>query len=217
MYKTQKEQLLKYYVVGYDITNVKYHPFIQAIQENSPQGLFFLAYYVCRLESDFKLMFISIYLDIGSDMMNFLLGVSLTEYLETADPTSNPPECVTKYAQYLKSKYLQMCTFQSEWPPKESSDKSYTELALVNDTISFKSGPVSSSMEYDYVRDKIDSIVAAKKTIQLHEVFYPIINIETKESRLTILMDGAPGVGKTTITRKLCIEWARGSLLQEYH
>ena len=30
-------------------------------------------------------------------------------------------------------------------------------------------------------------------------------------------MDGAPGVGKTTITQNLCTKWAEGEMLQEFH
>ena len=141
-------------------------------------------------------------------------GVSLTDYLKATDPTSIPPECVVRYASYWKSKYLEMCIFPDDWPPEVSTDQKYTKLALIRQNYSKAK---SSTMEHDYIHGHIDNIVAVKESIDIHEVFYPIINKTTGESRLTILMDGAPGVGKTTITRKLCQDWAKGKVLQEYH
>ena len=139
--------------------------------------------------------------------------------MSVLDPASYPPECVVKYADYLKSKYLQMCVLPNDWPPDISSDQHYTNLALISAESKMANyrTKLASTMKFDYVHGHIDNIVANKKSIELHEVFYPIIDPLVNESRLTILMDGAPGVGKTTITRKLCIEWARGKLLQEYH
>ena len=93
-----------------------------------------------------------------------------------------------------------MCVLPNEWPPDISSDQHYTNLALITaeSEMASHNTKMASTMEFDYVHGHIDNLVANKESIELHEVFYPIIDPLVNESRLTILMDGAPGVGKTT-------------------
>ena len=123
---------------------------------------------------------------------------------------------MAKYSQTLKEQYRRFSVLpDSEWPP--SVGDQFINLALINEDIQCATGESVQEMQRDYVRGKVDKIVSYKKKISKEDIFQPVYNKRTKEQiPLCVLLDGAPGAGKTTLCRELCQEWADGKLLQNY-
>ena len=57
----------------------------------------------------------------------------------------------------------------------------------------------------------MDDILLKKSPIELEKLFE-----NNKEERKVILIDGAPGSGKSTLTVHICQRWSRGELFQEF-
>ena len=71
--------------------------------------------------------------------------------------------------------------------------------------------------QIDYTRGDYDKILGYKTKIELKTAFDKVICEGGNEIwPLKMLIDGAPGVGKTTLSRKVSHMWAEGEILQEY-
>ena len=61
------------------------------------------------------------------------------------------------------------------------------------------------------IQGQVDNILSEKSSIELENLF---INIE--EERKVVLVDGAPGSGKSTMTIHICQRWGKDELFQEF-
>ena len=61
------------------------------------------------------------------------------------------------------------------------------------------------------IKGQVDDILLKKSPIKLENLF-----TNTKGERKVILIDGAPGSGKSTLTVHICQRWSRGELFQEF-
>ena len=113
------------------------------------------------------------------------------------------------YASYLKSVYQrQKFPLYGKWPPSPS--KRYINLAVV------KKERVSKEEADEFTRatihGDIDDIVHNKGSISMAQVATPKQGVWPR----FILVEGAPGVGKSTFAWKMCRKWSKGKILQHY-
>ena len=120
------------------------------------------------------------------------------------------PGYVAQYADYLREKYRRLPIFPggSEWPPPVG--KYDTQVALIEHEEYPQNSCTAAEDMGDIVVGRVDRILSRKRSISVKEIF------ATTGSELKVLIDGAPGVGKTTLTRRFVKDWAEGKLLSAY-
>ena len=123
--------------------------------------------------------------------------------------TSTVASPMAIYKSYLKSKYLEKkMPDYGKWPP--STSKKYVNLAVIEKVkLSQKeANEKCKALTYGDV-----SKIMCKGDIQLADIATP-----GKDGVLPkfVLVEGAPGVGKSTFAWKACRKWAKGKILQDY-
>ena len=140
-------------------------------------------------------------------------GVQQVQNMRTCDSQHNhqtiQSSAFDTYASYLKSVYTrEKLPIYDKWPHVKS--KKYINLALIQKEDITK--PEADQFMRDTIRGNIDDIKKSKRTIEIGE----IAQLPDGSQLKCILVEGAPGVGKSTCAWKLCRKWGKGKLLQQY-
>ena len=113
------------------------------------------------------------------------------------------------YGSYLKEQYLEVLfTLHSmnKWLPSPS--QKIFNLAIIKKE---KIQLLDDEFINKTIRGQVDDILLKKSPIELKDIFENI-----RKQRKVILVDGAPGSGKSTLTVHICQQWGRGELFNEF-
>ena len=92
---------------------------------------------------------------------------------------------------------------QEDFPPVPTF--SFTNLALIKDTTEMK----KSAFFLNTIQGSIDDVIETKVTVGYKELLEGISSTNT-----ILLLEGRPGCGKTTLTRKISRDWGEGAILR---
>ena len=109
----------------------------------------------------------------------------------------------------MRGQYKHQPIVATEWPPRIGRDF-FGRLALVE-----KQDDITKTDSAWYLlRGQVDEIVkmSCHKEISVEDILKPTDSSES----LRVVIDGPPGIGKTTLCRKLLNMWSNGTLHQQY-
>ena len=123
------------------------------------------------------------------------------------------------YARFLKSSYRSKMMPTYFKPDISHGARIFINLLLVHREQETRKERVETIM--CQFRGNIDEINCRKTPLKLSETGWTMV-YDTEEKKMVrrlsqeILIEGAPGVGKTTLAWHLCREWEKGELFQQW-
>ena len=120
-----------------------------------------------------------------------------------------PRWCLTRYANYLKGRYCSTTppVLSLQWPPPPTH--TVFNLALIQkERIEY--GPNEELVRL-LQRGQVDEAAEVHTEFELSNLL-----MLDSEARKVILIEGAPGSGKSTLSWHICQQWEKGMLFNEY-
>ena len=112
---------------------------------------------------------------------------------------------ISSYHEYLKSLYNRDAIRPDKWPPTPS--RGYVSLAVVEGDDRCRDEYIGHTLQGD-----IKELLKNRKKISVHQ----ILEVESQSTPGLVLIEGAPGIGKSTLAWELCRKWEEFSCMQQY-
>ena len=112
---------------------------------------------------------------------------------------------ISSYHEYLKSLYNRDAIRPDKWPPTPS--RGYTSLAVVKGGDRCQDQYIGHTLQGD-----VKQLLKYRKKISVHQ----ILEVESQTTPGLVLIEGAPGIGKSTLAWELCRKWEEFSCMQQY-
>ena len=146
--------------------------------------------------------------DIIDNLCSILVSPTTPSQPNTQHTTQH--QTLVWYSGYLKERHtlVHIAADYEKWLP--SPTRKIFNLAIIKKE-RIQRGKIDDEFVRQTIRGKVDDILSKKSPIELEKLFENI-----REVRKVILIDGAPGSGKSTLTVHICQRWSRGELFQEF-
>ena len=131
-------------------------------------------------------------------------------HVRESPPEMQPNTLLNSYAVYLRGRYrAQNPAFLIlQWPPPPTR-KVFNLAMILHENI--QHGPVDEELVRLTLRGNVDDIMRQNVAVSVEDVI-----TQDKADRKVILIEGAPGAGKSTLAWHIPHKWARGELFQEF-
>ncbi len=110
---------------------------------------------------------------------------------------------IAEYARFLKARY-HTCSIATvlSWPPTPS--KKYIELAVIKQNRKINEKYIGHTL-----KGNIQEILKDRERITTNKIF-------DKQEPLFVIIEGAPGMGKSTLAWELCRKWEKLPHMKKY-
>ena len=124
------------------------------------------------------------------------------------DLSSQVTTDTVRYGQGLRDRYLQNPVVYNDLLDQRVGGDKFGQLGLIKGHGGCLSEPEGMKRSWDMLRGKLDNIMNVSEKIDIQDV----LKHNDDNSPIKVVVDGPPGVGKTTLCQKLCSMWAKNEL-----